>query len=202
LSADADGVVVETLAEPGQVVSAGQVVVRVAHAGPREAVIRLPETLRPAVGSVGRAVLYGKEELVVPVKLRQLSNAADQLTRTFEARYVLEDALADAPLGATVTIQIAQDYALPQTDQQVPAGALFDPGQGPGVWVLDGDPARVNWRPVKIRSLDNEAVRVTGNFNAGDRIVALGAHLLHEGDLVRVADEKGTNPDPGRRGQL
>ncbi len=29
-----DGVVMETLAEPGQVVSAGQVVVRVAHAGP------------------------------------------------------------------------------------------------------------------------------------------------------------------------
>lgn len=199
LSADADGVVVETLAEPGQVVSAGQVVVRVAHAAQREAVIRLPETLRPAVGSVGRAVLYGKEELIVPVRLRQLSNAADQLTRTFEARYVLEDALADAPLGATVTIQLAQDHALPQTDLQVPAGALFDPGEGPGVWVLDGDPARVNWRPVKIRSLDNEAVRVTGDFKAGDRVVALGAHLLREGDLVRVAE---TNPAPRSGGQL
>ena len=51
LFADADGVVVETLAEPGQVVSAGQIVVRVAHAGRREAVIELPETLRPATGS-------------------------------------------------------------------------------------------------------------------------------------------------------
>src|SRR5256885_14283787 len=46
LVADGDGVVVETLAEPGQVVNAGQVVVRVAHAGRREAVIELPETLR------------------------------------------------------------------------------------------------------------------------------------------------------------
>src|SRR5438093_11519574 len=59
LLADADGIVVETLAEPGQVVAAGQVVVRVAHAGPREAVIELPETLRPAIGSTGRATLYG-----------------------------------------------------------------------------------------------------------------------------------------------
>src|SRR5207249_6334224 len=42
--ADADGVVVESLPEPGQVVGAGQVVVRVAHAGRREAVIELPET--------------------------------------------------------------------------------------------------------------------------------------------------------------
>ena len=50
LLADADGVVVETLAEPGQVVSAGQVVVRVARAGRREAIIQLPETLRPPIG--------------------------------------------------------------------------------------------------------------------------------------------------------
>ena len=202
LSADTDGVVVETLAEPGQVVSAGQVVVRVANAGHREAVIRLPETLRPAVGSVGHAVLYGKEELIVPVRLRQLSNAADQLTRTFEARYVLENALADAPLGATVTIQLAQDHALPQTDLQVPAGALFDPGEGPGVWVLTGDPAYVNWRPVKIRSLDDEVVRVTGDLNAGDRVVALGAHLLREGGLVRVADKMETNLNSRSGGQL
>ena len=58
LLADADGVVVETLAEAGQVVTAGQVVVRVAHAGRREAVIELPETLRPAIGSIGQARLY------------------------------------------------------------------------------------------------------------------------------------------------
>ena len=55
--ANADGMVVETLAEVGQVVTAGQVVVRVAHAGRREAVIELPETLRPAIGSTGRATL-------------------------------------------------------------------------------------------------------------------------------------------------
>src|SRR5213594_1204255 len=52
LLADADGVVVDTLAEPGQVVGAGQVVVRVARVGYREAVIELPETLRPAIGSI------------------------------------------------------------------------------------------------------------------------------------------------------
>ncbi len=49
LVADTDGVVVETLADAGQVVNAGQIVVRVAHAGRREAVVQLPETLRPAV---------------------------------------------------------------------------------------------------------------------------------------------------------
>src|SRR5205823_13002853 len=72
LLADADGVVVETLAEPGHVVGAGQVVVRVAHAGRREAVSELPETLRPAIGSTGLATLYGGG-LTGPARLRQLS---------------------------------------------------------------------------------------------------------------------------------
>lgn len=100
LLADEDGVVVEALAEPGQVVAAGQVVVRVAHAGRREAVIELPETLRPAIGSTGRrASLYGSAE-TGSAKLRQLSDAANPQTRTFAARYVLEGGLADAPFGS------------------------------------------------------------------------------------------------------
>lgn len=54
LVADADGTVVEKLAEPGQVVAAGQTVVRLARSGPREALVQLPETIRPTVGSAAR----------------------------------------------------------------------------------------------------------------------------------------------------
>jgi RND family efflux transporter MFP subunit len=186
LSADADGVVVETLAEPGQVVAAGQVVVRVAHVGSREAVIELPETLRPALGSTGRATLYGSG-LTGAAKLRQLSNAANRQTRTFEARYVLESRLADAPLGSTVSIQIPDGRSAPSL--QVPLGAIFDAGQGPGVWVIEGEAPRVAWRDVQLARLSDGAASIVGNLKAGDRVVALGAHLLHEGELVRVAGE-------------
>jgi RND family efflux transporter MFP subunit len=185
LLADADGVVVETLAEPGQVVGAGQVVVRVAHAGRREAVIQLPETLRPAIGSAGRATLYG-DGLTGPAKLRQLSDAADPQTRTFEARYVLEGRLADAPLGSTISIHIPRDRATPAL--QVPIGAIFDAGKGPGVWVVEGDAPRVTWRAVQVAGLSDEAAAVVGGLAAGDRVVVLGAHLLREGEQVRLAD--------------
>jgi len=186
LFADADGVVVETLAEPGQVVDAGQVVVRVAHAGSREAVVELPETLRPAIGSTGRATLYGSE-LVGAAKLRQLSNAANRQTRTFEARYVLESRLADAPLGSTISIHISDSPSAPSL--QVPIGAIFDPGKGPGVWLVQGETPRVTWRAVRIANLSDEAASVLGNLKAGDRVVALGAHLLHEGEPVRLGGE-------------
>lgn len=185
LVADADGVVVETLAEPGQVVGAGQVVVRVAHAGRREAVVELPETLRPAVGSPGRAALYGSG-LTGAAKLRQLSDAANRETRTFEARYVLEGRLADAPLGSTISIHIPHGRSAPAL--QVPIGAIFDPGKGPGVWLVEGEAPRVTWRAVQVAGLGEETAAVVGGLAAGDRVVVLGAHLLHEGEQVRLAD--------------
>jgi len=187
LLADADGVVVETLAEPGQVVAAGQVVVRVARAGLREAIIELPETLRPAIGSTGRATLYGSG-VTGSAKLRQLSDAANRQTRTFEARYVLEGPLADAPLGSTISIQISDGRSA--SALQVPIGAIYDAGKGPGVWLLEGESPRVTWRAVQIAGLSSEAASVVGNLEAGDRVVALGAHLLHEGAPVRLMESE------------
>jgi RND family efflux transporter MFP subunit len=188
LVADADGVVVDTLAEPGQVVGAGQPVVRLAHAGPREAVVQLPETMRPRLGSQAQATLYGGQAAGV-ARLRQLADAADRLTRTYEAKYVLDGALADAPLGATVTLRL-DGAGKTGADEggvlQVPAAAVLDAGKGSGVWTVAGDPAKVTWRRVDVVALGDDTARVTGRLQAGERVVALGAHLLHEGDAVRV----------------
>ncbi|VAP38262.1 Co/Zn/Cd efflux system membrane fusion protein [Klebsiella pneumoniae] len=185
LLADADGVVVDTLAEPGQVVSAGQPVVRLARAGQREAIVQLPETLRPAPGSEAQATLYGTGKQSSPAKLRLLSDAADPVTRTFEARYVLEGALAGAPLGSTVTLHLAEDKTAHQV-MQVPLAAIYDPGKGPGVWSISGKPARVSWRSVQVLGLGDDAARVTGSLKPGEQVVALGAHLLHDGEAVRT----------------
>jgi RND family efflux transporter MFP subunit len=187
LVADADGVIVETLAEPGQVVGSGQTVVRLAQHGPREAVIQLPETLRPELGSSAQAAIYGRTGVVVPTRLRELSSAADPLTRTFQARYVLDGPLADAPLGATVTVLVPDDGT--SRDLGVPISALFDAGDGPGVWTILDDPARVTWRPIKIGRIDDETVSVREGLNEGDRVVSLGAHVLHEGQAVRFSAE-------------
>ncbi|WP_407434797.1 efflux RND transporter periplasmic adaptor subunit [Lelliottia sp.] len=192
LLADADGVVMETLAEPGQVVSAGQAVVRLARAGQREAIVQLPETLRPAPGSEAEATLYGTGKRTSPAKLRLLSDAADPVTRTFEARYVLEGALASAPLGSTVTLHIADDRAAAPV-MQVPLAALYDPGKGPGVWRISGKPAKVSWQSVQVLGLGDEAARITGRLKPGEQVVALGAHLLHDGEAVRMAAQSGSS---------
>ena len=191
LVADADGTVVETLAEPGQFVSAGQIVVRVARAGAREAAVNLPETLRPALGSIAHATLYGANAdspTRYTARLRQLSDAADPLTRTFEARYVLDGAAAKAPLGATVTVYLSESE---QADAlSVPLGAIDDEGRGPGVWLLDRQSSSVSYRTVKFIRLDVERAIVSGAIHSGDPVIAVGGHFLHEGQRVQIAEAR------------
>jgi RND family efflux transporter MFP subunit len=186
LEADADGTVVETLGEPGQVVSAGQVVVRLAHAGPREAVVSLPETVRPAIGSLAKASIYGDGQQRSPARLRQLSDAADPQTRTYDARYVLDGDAAAAPLGATVTVQLTNEAT--SSNIQVPLGALLDDGGKTGVWVLNAATSTVHFRAIKLVRMTSESAVISG-LNSGDSIVSLGAQLLREGARVRTAAE-------------
>jgi RND family efflux transporter MFP subunit len=184
LTADADGVVMETLAEPGQYVAAGQTVLRLAHAGPREAAVSLPETVRPAIGSRAEATLFGSSARA-GARLRQLSGSADPVTRTYEARYVLEGPAAQAPLGATATIHLAALGA--DSEMAVPLAAIDDRGRGPGVWILGGKGASVSFRAVKVLRLEAERAIVSGGVRVGDQIVALGGASLHEGEPVRAA---------------
>lgn len=190
LEADADGTVVETLGEPGQVVSAGQVVVRLAHAGPREAVVSLPEAVRPAIGSLAEASVYGDGQRRSNARLRQLSDAADPQTRTYEARYVLDGDAATVPLGATVTLRLTNQAA--QLEVEVPLGAVLDDGGKTGVWILDGDTSTVRFRAVKLIRVSGETAVVSG-VNSGDSVVAIGAHLLQDGAHIRTASDSRGN---------
>jgi len=183
LVADADGIVIETLVEPGQVVMAGQTVVKLAHSGPREAAVNLPETLRPAIGSKAYATLYGSTTRI-PVRLRQLSGAADAQTRTFEARYVLEGDAANAPLGATVTVHLSGDAGADAL--QVPIASVLDRGNGPGIWLLNPSTSTVSFQPVQVRRLDEELATISGNVHPGQQVVAVGVHLLRDGERVHV----------------
>ena len=150
--------------------------------------MHLPETLRPTVGSTAQASLYGMNSAAVTAKLRLLSDSADRTTRTFEARYVLEGPLANAPIGATVTLSIAEGATQTQA-LQVPIAAIYDPGKGPGVWVITGTPATVTWRAVQVLGLSDDSARIAGDLTAGEQVVALGAHLLRDGEEVRLPQQ-------------
>lgn len=182
LRADADGVIVETLAEPGQVVASGQPVVRLARSGPREALVSLPETVRPTLGSTARALLFNGAQ--GNARLRQLSDAADPLTRTYSARFVLDGAAASAPLGSTVNIELRAESK--SSAAEIPLAAIHDSGKGPGVWIISGKEPHVTFRAVRIAKLGEETAVIVAGLRRGERFVSLGAHLLHQGERVRI----------------
>jgi RND family efflux transporter MFP subunit/putative MATE family efflux protein len=183
LRADSDGVVMETLGEPGQVVTEGQTVVRLAQDGPREAEVYLPEGEVRKAGDQAIASLYVAPDVIIPARLREMSAIADPLTRTYRARYVL--AGHDEPLGATVTVRL-ENAPQGRRTFAVPSTAVFDEGRGTQVWVVDAATSTVVPRQVEVIALGEEDAVVTGDLAIGTRIVAMGAHLLKTGDKIDV----------------
>ncbi len=181
LVADADGVVMSIAAEPGQVVAAGQRVVRLAWLGARDAVVAIPENSRKAARAGAAVTLYGDSQRYAAT-LFSLAAEADAATRTYEARYEIVGG-GKLPLGATATVRISSTAA---SRVAVPLAALHDNGGGPGVWVV-GDDNRVAFRPVHIAALGDETADIGDGLRAGERVIALGAHLLKIGQLVRYA---------------
>jgi RND family efflux transporter MFP subunit len=192
LVADSDGVVADYLADPGQVITAGQTVIVLAKAGPREALVDLPEDVRPAIGSAARAMLFSDNAEQQPATLRELSDAADPATRTFTARYILQGGMAQALLGATVTVYLTP--AGPTTAVNIPIAAVYDPGSGPGVWLYDKASSTVSFQPVRETVVGDETITVNSGVRTGQVVVAMGANLLHDGEKVRIAPDQGQAP--------
>lgn len=186
LKADADGIVTEQLADVGQVVAAGQAVLRLAHDGPRDVLVSLPEQLDVPQGTQGRIELPGQTALA-PVRLRELAQSSDPATRSFLARFALEDERLTPRLGSSAILYLDLPHEQPLT--RVPLTALFDAGQGPGVWLIKDDQT-VQWHSVRIARLEQEDAYLSEGPQIGAPIVALGANLLHEGQKVRPQARK------------
>jgi hypothetical protein len=54
------------------------------------------------------------------------------------------------------------------------------------------DKSEVKFRSVTVASIGKEEVVVSGGVQAGEKVVALGAHLLHEGEVVNLPKEEKT----------
>lgn len=189
LYADKAGVVAAVLAEPGQVVSAGQAVLRVARDGEREVAIALPEsvlaTVRPGTAAAVSLWADGKR---YEGRVREVAPVADAATRTFVARVSLVGADPALPLGLTAAV----NFSAPGAGRiRVPTAALFQQGDRPAVWVVGAEntaEGTVTLREVQVERYADEGAVLTGGLNAGERIVAAGAFKLIEGEKVRVVE--------------
>ena len=198
LRADAAGVVTAVEAEPGQVVSAGTPVVRVAVDGVRDVVFAVPEdrlasiqqgaAVRLRVGNSVNPVNDTPAESSLSGRVREVAASSDPVTRTYLVK-VAVDAAAGVmvlPLGSTV-------YAQPETSGPVavaviklPTTALWRSAQATSVWVLDKASMTLKPQVVQIAAADGNEVVVTAGLQPGMVVVSAGVHVLAAGEKVTL----------------
>lgn len=182
LQAPASGVLTEVSGEPGQVVAAGQTVATLAQSGERELEVYFPDGVTPPKN--GEAVLG--DGSIAPLQLREIAGAADPQSHTRRVRYKVQARPDTLLLGSVLRARFGGKVA-DHADFAVTIGAIDERGTGPRVWrVQEGRLAIV---PISVLAVNGETARIRGPLVAGDKIVAIGTHLLTANMKVREAPQ-------------
>ncbi len=188
LYADATGVVTAIGAEPGEVVAAGSMVVRLARDNGRDAVFDVPERLIATATptSVIDVALVSDPSVVTTGRVREIAPEADPVTRTFRVRVGLSDVPAAFRLGSALTgsVVLAGTEATP-----LPATALTTLDGEPAVFVVDPATETVDLRRVTIGSFDIARATVTDGLRDGEIVVTAGVQALRPGQQVRIGED-------------
>jgi RND family efflux transporter MFP subunit len=193
LTAPTAGVITGIEAEPGQVVSAGQPVVRFAQEGPRDAVFAVPEHVvsRLKMGQKMTASV-GNTNQTVQGQVREIGASADPVTRTFTIKLALVKG-ESLPLGITLNVHAPQ-LAGSQSDViKVPTNALRQEGTQTSVWVFDTQTSTVASQIVQVATADGNEVVIASGLKPGQQIVSTGVHVLSPGQKVSIFN---ANPAP------
>ena len=190
LVADVSGVITAVEAEPGQVVSAGTPVVRIAQDGPRDVVFSVPEDKVAAIkpGS-DVSVRAWTDNGTFAGKVREVAASADPVTRTYPVKVSL-DASATPPLGATVYVSPRALSMVGTPVIKLPTSALRKEGAGSAVWVLDKATMTVKSQPVQIATADGNDAVIAAGLAPGMQVVSAGVHVLSPGQKVTIYQEK------------
>lgn len=190
LLADSAGVVTAIDAEPGQVLSTGQSVLRVAQGSARDVVFAVPEDkvahlhtghhvhIRPWSGGPTWSAT-----------IRDVAASADPVTRTFTIKAAVPAAQMPA-LGTTVHVSPQALSRSGQVAITLPSTALREEGARTTVWVFDAATSTVRSQPIELASADGNEAVVASGLTPGMQVVATGVHVLAPGQKVSVYQPK------------
>jgi RND family efflux transporter MFP subunit len=184
LTAEAAGAITAVGAEPGEVVHAGQMIVQLAHDGPRDAIFDVSQQLirtgprDPLV----EIALTDDPQVKATGRVREIAPEADSATRTFRVKVAIIDPPEAMRLGSTVTgrIRLTAPHGV-----EVPASALTEANGHPAVWVLDVQSETVSLRNVDVLRYDPATVLISQGLEAGDVVVTAGVQTLRPGQKVQ-----------------
>ena len=186
------GVVKAILAEPGQVLAAGQSVLELARLDELEVHLTVAEDQVALLRQTGelRISLWAVPDRFWSGRLREVAPVADSSTRTYAVRITFESPDPSINLGMSASVSFTR--ARPGDALRLPVAALVR-GEGPldegrsSVWVVDAS-SRVVRTPVRIDGFDQNTVRIVSGLTRGQQVVIAGANSLYEGQLVVALD--------------
>ncbi len=191
LLADRDGVVTALEAEIGEVVTAGQPIVKLARLDEKEIHIDIPEqrVAEIELHQKVRVTLWASGDKQIQARIREIAAAADPASRTYRVKTTLLEGQDEVRLGKTATVWI------PVTTSPrlaVPLSAVFTPQnepERPRVWLVNEEASTVRSVPVQLgESLDGEHIVVAGVVS-GQLVVSAGVQRLAEGQAVRLPEQ-------------
>lgn len=207
LFADVAGVVTARGPEPGEVVSAGRMVVQVAREGARDAVFDVPAQIKDAapldpkiavnLGREGKSVdapdssrdlaiaLAMNPKVTATGRVREVAPRADPVTGTFAVRVRLINPPAAMRLGSTVTGRMRLEGS---PGISLPSSAMMRADGKTAVWIVDPKASTVSLRSIALGATDATTVQVTSGLNAGDVVVTAGVQALRPGQKVRLIE--------------
>lgn len=193
LYAAQDGVVTQLAAEVGQIVAAGQTLLKIANPREREVAINVPEgKLHAFQGTNAKrgllVQLANDPATSYPARIREVGAAADPLTRTYPVRITLDKPGSAVQLGMSAVASFA--VAPESGTWSVPHAALGMRAASAGVWKVAAD-GKVSFVPVTVlRYRETTASIRAPALKNGDVLVKAGVQKVLEGETVKpITDE-------------
>jgi RND family efflux transporter MFP subunit len=185
LKADAPGVITAVGPGAGEVIQAGQMIVRLARKDGRDAIFDVPAQLLRSASSDPQITVSLTDDPAITARgrIREVAAQANPVTRTFEVTVGLTDPQPAMRLGATVVGRLETD-AVPIID--IPATALTKLNQQPAVWIVDPSTNTVSVRNVDVLRFEPARVVISQGLDTGEVVVTAGVQALHPGQKIRL----------------
>lgn len=188
LRADKAGIVTAVLAEPGQVVSAGQAIITLAQTGETEIAVAVPEQDAGylAVSQSAKITLWAGPRVSIEGRIREIAGQADPASRTYAIRVSVGEPPQIMRLGMTASVALRVDDNA--SDIVVPIAAMTESDGSPVVFVVDRATETVHRAKIVVGGIAENGVRITGGVHPGDLVVTAGVQFLRDGMTVRLSN--------------
>jgi len=184
LFASSAGIVIDRLADPGEVVTGARPILELALGRDLDAVFDAPEAM-PTVSPMDIRInltLIDKPGVTFSGSARKISPLVDPRKGTVEVSIGLDEPPQEAIFGDAVRANIVV-HGPPRI--VVPYSALTAVSDDPAVWVIDPQTQAVQLLPITIDRYSDSHVIVASGIKPGDLIVTTGTQLLYPGRIIR-----------------